>query len=77
MKLMMKLLKKYGFAPTRIVTDRLRVHIHYGLFAAILNDLAQTTKAIPIDDEVHRTSLAEAALALHEALNERGGPEVQ
>jgi hypothetical protein len=44
------------------------LHIHYGLFAEILHDLARTTKAMPIDDDAHRASLAEAAAALHDAL---------
>jgi hypothetical protein len=44
------------------------LHIHYGLFAEILHDLARTTKAMPIDDEAHRSSLAEDAAALREAL---------
>jgi hypothetical protein len=45
------------------------LHIHYGLFAEILHDLARTTRAMPIDDEVHRASLAEAVIALGAALS--------
>jgi hypothetical protein len=44
------------------------LHLHYGLFAEILHELARTTKALPIEDETHRASLAEAAAALHDAL---------
>jgi hypothetical protein len=44
------------------------LHIHYGLFAEILHELARTTKAMPLDDEAHRASLAEAAAAFHDAL---------
>jgi hypothetical protein len=44
------------------------LHLHYGLFAEILHDLARTTKALPIEDETHRVALAEAAAALHDAL---------
>jgi len=44
------------------------LHIHYGLFTEILQELARTTQAMPIDDEAHRASLAEAAAALHNAL---------
>lgn len=45
----------------------IHMHIHFGLFAEILHDLAQTAKAMPIDD-IHRTSLAESAAELHKAL---------
>jgi len=51
------------------VTKKLvHLHIHYGLFAEILNDLARTAKAFPIDDDAHRASLAQAAAALRDAL---------
>jgi len=43
------------------------MHLHFGLFAEILHDLARTAKAMPIDD-IHRTSLAEAVAALHNVL---------
>ena len=44
------------------------IHVHYGLFAEILHELARTAAGIPADDEDHRTSIAEAAAALHDAL---------
>jgi hypothetical protein len=46
----------------------IHMHLHYGLFAEILLELAHTTKALPLEDEAHRTALAEAAAALHDAL---------
>jgi hypothetical protein len=48
------------------------LHLHYGLFAEILHELARTTKALPLEDEAHRASLAEAAAALHDALGVKG-----
>jgi hypothetical protein len=47
------------------------LHLHYGLFAEILHDLARTARAMPIDDDAHRESLAEAAAALGAALTAR------
>lgn len=44
------------------------IHVHYGLFAEILHELARTAAGIPADDEDHRSSIAEAAAALHDAL---------
>ncbi len=48
-----------------------RLHINYELFADILRDLASTVEAMPAEDVVHRTSLADAADALHTALERR------
>jgi len=45
-----------------------RLHMHYGLFADILSDLAQTVSALPLDDERHRETLGHAAEALGAAL---------
>jgi hypothetical protein len=45
-----------------------RIHLHYGLFAQILDELARTANAIPKDDTSHRELLAEAATALTKAL---------
>jgi hypothetical protein len=60
-------LERTGDATTR---KSVHLHVHYGLFAEILQELARTTKAIPIDDEVHRTALADAAASLHKALTD-------
>ena len=38
-------------------------------FAEILLEIARTTKALPLEDEAHRTALAEATAALHDALD--------
>jgi hypothetical protein len=58
-------LERTGDASTQ---KSVHLHIHYGLFAEILHDLARTTKAMPIEDDAHRASLAEAAAALRDAL---------
>jgi hypothetical protein len=46
----------------------IRMHLHYGLFAEILQELAKTASAMPEDDTNHRTALREAAAALHRSL---------
>ena len=46
----------------------IRMHVHYALFAEILNDLARTVSAMPPDDAAHRAALREAAKALYDAL---------
>jgi hypothetical protein len=51
----------------------IRMHLHYGLFAEILNELAKTVSAMPADDAEHRTALREAAQALHGALAAKPG----
>jgi hypothetical protein len=45
-----------------------RMHIHYALFADILDELAKSVAAMPGDDAAHRDALAHAAQALHRAL---------
>ncbi len=45
-----------------------RMHLNYGLFANILDELARTVAAMRPDDVSHREALAEAAQALHRAL---------
>lgn len=56
------------------VRKSVRMHLHYGLFAEIVTDLAKTVNAIPLD-EVHRDALALAAKALDVALQrpKKGG----
>ena len=44
------------------------MHIHFGLFADILRDLASTVARIPKQDVVHREQLAQAVAQLHAAL---------
>jgi hypothetical protein len=45
-----------------------RMHFHYGLFADILNDLANTVAFMPPDDADHGDALRTAAKALYQAL---------
>ena len=45
-----------------------RLHIHYALFAEILDELAKTVSAIPPADVSHREALAEGASAIVAAL---------
>jgi hypothetical protein len=58
-------LERPGDAESR---RSIRMHVHYALFAEILNDLARTVSAMPPDDVTHRTTLRDAARALHRAL---------
>jgi hypothetical protein len=44
------------------------MHIHFGLLASILRDLAASVGDIPADDIAHRQQLAEAVAQLHRAL---------
>jgi hypothetical protein len=44
-----------------------RMHLHYGLFAEILSDLAKTVVSMP-PDEAHREALRDAAEALYRSL---------
>jgi hypothetical protein len=46
----------------------IRMHLHYGLFAEILRELAKTVSGIPEDDTEHKKALRDAAEALHRAL---------
>ena len=58
-------LQRTGDAESRRL---IRMHLHYGLFAEILQELAKTASALPADDVDHRNALREAAKALHGAL---------
>jgi hypothetical protein len=46
----------------------IRMHLHYGLFAEILRELAKMASAIPEDDAEHRNILQDAVKALHRSL---------
>jgi hypothetical protein len=50
------------------VRKSIHMHLHFGLFADILRDLASTVARLPKDDVMHRDQLAQAAAALHAAL---------
>jgi hypothetical protein len=50
------------------VHKSIHMHIHFGLFADILRDLASTVVRIPKEDVVHRKQLAQAVAQLHAAL---------
>lgn len=52
-----------------------KMHLHFGLFAAVLHDLADTVARLPPADQAHRTELAEAAEALVLALRRGQGAE--
>lgn len=58
-------LQRTGAAEAR---RSIRMHLPYGLFAEILQELAKTVSAMPADDSEHRYALREAAKALHSAL---------
>ena len=45
----------------------IHLHMHYGLFGTILNELARTAMRMPLD-EPHRTILSQAARTLDAAL---------
>jgi hypothetical protein len=49
----------------------IRMHLHYGLFAEILRELAKTVSEMPKDDVEHRNALRDAADGLHRALAAR------
>jgi len=49
------------------------IHIHYGLLSEILHELARTAAGIPAEDEDHRSQIADAAAALHNALKPTQG----
>ena len=51
------------------VHKTVHMHIHFGLFADILRELAASVARIPKDDVMHRDRLAQAAGALHAALS--------
>ncbi|OYX79941.1 MAG: hypothetical protein B7Y77_01205 [Bradyrhizobium sp. 35-63-5] len=50
------------------VRKSVHLHLHFGLFADILRDLAATVASVPKDDVLHREQLTEAVAALHKAL---------
>lgn len=50
------------------VHKSIHMHIHFGLFADILRDLASTVARIPKEDVVHREQLTQAVAQLHTAL---------
>jgi hypothetical protein len=55
------------------VRKTIRMHFHYGLFGEILEDLAKTVAALPLDDVVHRDALRDGARALWRALEPAKG----
>jgi hypothetical protein len=63
-------LHRTGDADTR---KTIRMHIHYLLFAEILQDLARTVAALPLDDVLHRDALRDGARALWLALDPAEG----
>jgi hypothetical protein len=50
------------------VRKSVHLHIHFGLLAAILRELAASVDKIPAADVVHREDLAAAVAELHAAL---------
>jgi hypothetical protein len=54
------------------VRKSVHMHFHYGLFADILSDLANTVASMPPDDADHREALRAAAKALYRALEPKG-----
>ena len=46
----------------------IRMHLHYGLFAEILRELAKTASMMPEEDADHRKALRDAADGLSQAL---------
>ncbi len=50
------------------VRKSIHMHIHFGLFADILRELASTVGRIPKDDIMHRDQLEQAVAELHRAL---------
>jgi hypothetical protein len=50
------------------VHKSIHMHIHFGLFADILRDLAATVARVPKDDILHREQLTQAVAELHAAL---------
>ena len=52
------------------VRKSIHLHINFGLFAGILNELASSVTRIPKDDIQHRDQLTQAVGQLHRALIE-------
>jgi hypothetical protein len=50
------------------VHKSIHMHLHFGLFADILRELASTVGRIPKEDVMHRDQLAQAVDELHRAL---------
>jgi hypothetical protein len=50
------------------VRKSVHMHFHYGLFADILSDLANTVASMSLDDADHRDALRTAAKTLYRAL---------
>ncbi|CAL80272.1 hypothetical protein BRADO6668 [Bradyrhizobium sp. ORS 278] len=50
------------------VRKSIHLHLHYGLLAAILKEIATGVAALPGDDSLHRDQLREAVTALHDSL---------
>lgn len=67
-------LERTGDATVR---KSVRMHLHYGLFADILNDLAKTASSIPPGDETHRDALRAAAAALCRSLEGEPTDEIR
>jgi hypothetical protein len=59
------ILERPGADDTRKL---IHMHIHFGLFADILRDLASTVARIPKQDVMHREQLTQAVAQLHAAL---------
>ena len=58
-------LERAGDASER---KTVRMHLNYGLFAAMLHEFARTVSALPKEDVSHREELAAGAEALAAAL---------
>jgi hypothetical protein len=52
------------------VRKSVHMHIHFGLLAGILRELAASVGDIPADDIAHRQQLADAVAQLHGALTD-------
>ena len=52
------------------VHKSIHMHIHFGLFADILRDLAATVARVPKDDVMHRDQLLQAVAESHAALTQ-------
>src|SRR5829696_5987284 len=55
-------LERPGDVDTR---KSIHMHLNFGLFVEILQDVAKTVGTIPVEDVSHRAMLADAAAALH------------
>jgi hypothetical protein len=56
------------------VHKSIHMHIHFGLFADILKDLASSVDRIPKEEVTHREQLTEAVDQLHAALTNLSTP---